>query len=292
LRFAQAWFRQQAGGSTAAGRYCIHATRSILKATVIVLLVPGAVSGWPDSDRIIQHLGFKTEHVFSTRLGEQRDIEMTDGPRVTLDTRSSIHTQASRELQRIDLDNGVALIDSMQGPARPIRVPAGDIAIEASRARFSIRRDTQETYSVRVFGGAVTLTPNDSETTHVTPFRPVRLVSGQAALIGPGAVLLTRFSADGEKRFLAWTRGQLSFDGESIADAVAEFNRYNRRQIAIGDDSIAHIRIGGAYKSTNPEGFAHALERTFALKAVYVRSGGMGGSTIVLKAASAQRAAR
>jgi transmembrane sensor len=268
-----------------AKRYCIHATRGLVKAVFLLLLVPGAVSGWPDSDIIIQHLGFKTEHVYSTRLGEQRDIEMHDGPRITLDTRTSIHTLTSLELQRIDLETGMALIDSMAREARLLRMPIGDIAIDTTRARFLVRRETPEAFSVHVFAGVIPLTPNDSGAVHVRPFQPVRLGSGRAALIGPGAVLLTRFSADDEKRYLAWTRGQLSFDGQSIADAAAEFNRYNPQQIVVTDDEIGRIRIGGAYGSKNPEGFARAIEKTFSVQAVSVPSGGQGASTIFLKPA-------
>lgn len=50
----------------------------------------------------------------------------------------------------------------------------------------------------------------------------------------------------------------------------------------IADNSLAQFRIGGGYKATNPVGFARALEATFNIRAVSVRSGGRGASVIVL----------
>ncbi len=42
-------------------------------------------------------------------------------------------------------------------------------------------------------------------------------------------------------RKLAWRHGQILLAGEPLRDAVAEFNRYNRKQLVIGDESIANL---------------------------------------------------
>jgi transmembrane sensor len=65
---------------------------------------------------------------------------------------------------------------------------------------------------------------------------------------------------------LAWTSGRLEFRGESLAFAVEEFNRYNRRKISLADPKLAQLRVGGSFKSTDPDSFAAALASTFGLK--------------------------
>jgi transmembrane sensor len=48
---------------------------------------------------------------------------------------------------------------------------------------------------------------------------------------------------------------------------VAEFNRYNRRQITIADPAIANLRVGGSFEATDPQSFVNALEQSFGVRA-------------------------
>ena len=66
-------------------------------------------------------------------------------------------------------------------------------------------------------------------------------------------------------RRLAWQAGELSFQGETLADAVAEFNRYNHRKLRIGDSSIAILQIGGNFQDSDVDSFIAALQRSFGI---------------------------
>jgi transmembrane sensor len=46
---------------------------------------------------------------------------------------------------------------------------------------------------------------------------------------------------------------------------VAEFNRYNREKIVIGDPAIATVRIGGNFRANNLAGFVRLLEDGFSI---------------------------
>ena len=50
-------------------------------------------------------------------------------------------------------------------------------------------------------------------------------------MVLPDRVSVSRVEPQLLARRLAWTSGRLEFRGETLAEAVAEFNRYNRRQI-------------------------------------------------------------
>jgi ferric-dicitrate binding protein FerR (iron transport regulator) len=110
----------------------------------------------------------------------------------------------------------------------------------------------------------------------------VKLQAGRSATFVREKVVVDGFSPEKAVRLQSWTQGRLLFDGDSLAEVASEFNRYNREKILIADDSLARFRIGGGYKATNPVGFARALEATFNIRAVSVRSGGRGASVIVL----------
>jgi transmembrane sensor len=59
----------------------------------------------------------------------------------------------------------------------------------------------------------------------------------------------------------------LNFKGETVAEAAAEFNRYDTTKIVVADPSIEDFRIGGAFLATNPESFVAALQKLFAIDA-------------------------
>ena len=71
-------------------------------------------------------------------------------------------------------------------------------------------------------------------------------------------------------RVLAWRDGHLVFRGETLAAAAADFNRYHRRQIEIVDPSIARLRVGGTFSTTDSEAFLAALHVLFDLRTVPV----------------------
>jgi transmembrane sensor len=64
---------------------------------------------------------------------------------------------------------------------------------------------------------------------------------------------------------LSWRRGYLFFHDVPLATAVAEFNRYNREKIVIGDPAIATVRIGGNFRANNLAGFVRLLEEGFSI---------------------------
>ena len=57
----------------------------------------------------------------------------------------------------------------------------------------------------------------------------------------------------------------LSFDGERLADAVAELNRHNVRKIVLVDTSLADLKISGAFHANDADGFARAVAALLGL---------------------------
>jgi transmembrane sensor len=67
---------------------------------------------------------------------------------------------------------------------------------------------------------------------------------------------------------LAWQGGAISFQGESLADAISEFNRYSRRRLELGDPELGTLRVGGEFRTTDIDSFVAALRASFGLAAV------------------------
>ena len=52
-----------------------------------------------------------------------------------------------------------------------------------------------------------------------------------------------------------------------LAEAVAEFNRFNPRKLELADAEVAQLRVGGNFRWNNVEGFVNLLERGFPVSA-------------------------
>ena len=62
---------------------------------------------------------------------------------------------------------------------------------------------------------------------------------------------------------IAWTQRRLVFDETSLQEAVAEFNRYNTRQIVIDDPQLAAYHIRGSFESSDPDRLIQFLRERF-----------------------------
>src|SRR6185437_11549867 len=66
---------------------------------------------------------------------------------------------------------------------------------------------------------------------------------------------------------LAWVNGNLFFAGETLGEAVEEFNRYNWRKLKVADPAISEIRLGGKFETTNLDSFVLALKQVYGIRA-------------------------
>ena len=98
--------------------------------------------------------------------------------------------------------------------------------------------------------------------------QPVSLLpAGSVATAGRNGVLVRSLPLAEAERYLEWRDGFLTFDDTSLADAAAEFNRFNTRKLELGDATVADLRVGGNFRWSNAEGFAHLLEQGFPVRA-------------------------
>ena len=68
------------------------------------------------------------------------------------------------------------------------------------------------------------------------------------------------------ERELAWAKGQLVLDNESVADAVEEFNRYNKLQMHVTSAGLGQRTVSGVFDSTDPESFIGFLQTVTSVK--------------------------
>ena len=209
----------------------------------------------------------------ATGLGDVRTVALADGSQTTLASESRIDVHLSRRERRIALQQGEAYFEAARDAGRPFVVEAGDRRVVAVGTRFSVRRDGPD-LRVVVTEGLVRL---ETEALDGTPQPAALLPAGSIALARRDGVLVRSTSLAEAARLVDWRSGLLVFRDTTLAEAVDEFNRYNRRKIVIVDAEVGDLRIGGSFRWANAEGFVRLLEQGFPVRADY------GAERIVLR---------
>jgi transmembrane sensor len=81
-----------------------------------------------------------------------------------------------------------------------------------------------------------------------------------------GNLLIQPASLPQAEELLSWRSGYVVFHETALADAVAEFNRYNERKIVIRDPQVAGMHLTGKFRANNFEGFVRLLEESFPIR--------------------------
>ena len=202
---------------------------------------------------------------YRTALGGIETLSLADGSKTTLASDSQIDVHLSRRERHIDLDRGEAIFDVAKDRQRPFVVDAGSRQVVAVGTRFSVRRDAHELRVVVTEGTVRLQSPADGG--HPKP--ATLLPAGSVALVREDGLLVRSVPIADAEQMLDWREGLLVFRDTTLADAAAEFNRYNARKIQLADAEAGALRIGGSFRWDNAEGFTRLLERGFPVRAEY-----------------------
>jgi len=194
---------------------------------------------------------------FSTGKGETKVLALKDGSVVTLNTDSEMVVRYTDELRSVELIRGEALFDVAKNRARPFVVTAGDTNVRVVGTSFSVRRLEAAPVQVLVREGIVEVFKPSAPGTH-----PVRITANTMAVAraDPAAgIAAVPVPLAQVHRQMAWQSGQIAFEGETLAQAAAEFARYSDTRIVIDDPALAKEEIAGLFKATDPVGFAQTI---------------------------------
>lgn len=204
---------------------------------------------------------------YETEVGGMSRVMLKDGSRINLNTDSEMRVKLSADRRRVSLVRGEAQFDVARDTRRPFDVQAGSATVRAIGTSFSVRLRDASRVEVLVTAGQVVIDPADLESVEVRDVPMPTLSAGEAATVQSTGVQIERVQSDDVLRRLAWTAGWIVFEGEELADAVEEFNRYNRRRIVIANPEIATLRVGGRFQATDPDSFVAALEKSSGVNA-------------------------
>jgi transmembrane sensor len=218
--------------------------RPVLVAAALALLASiTALFLWIDSD---------TARSYSTGIGEQRTIQLLDGSTVELNARSRVKIHLTDRRRDVALIEGQALFRVAKDTQRPFVVRAGDAQVRAVGTEFDVYKKQAETVVTVVEGRVETYSGADG-----ADAAAIMLSAGEQLTVLPHTV--TKPTRADTVAATAWVQKRLIFEETPLNEVAEEFNRYNRRPLAIDDAELQTLKISGVYSSTDPTSLINFL---------------------------------
>lgn len=236
--------------------------RGVAIASVLAVVVCGLVA-WRIAPRF-------DAPVYETSFTATEHVTLPDGSKIQLNRDTTIHVAYSPTLRDIRLDRGEVLVEVAADVKRPFQVSTGSTRAISGESRFSVRRKSAELVDVLVADGQVLFERARAPWSFAaTGMRFNRtLWTGDSASASKLGVVVRRIGAPAVDRRLAWRNDQVSFLGETLAEAVGEINRYTPTPLVIQDRKIAALRVSGTFDVKDAPSFIASLEKPLHVKAV------------------------
>jgi len=216
---------------------------------------------------------------YASAVGEIRVIPLEDGSKITLNTDSAVSVEFRPHSRLVRLARGEAYFEVAKNPDRPFIVSGPAAQARAVGTAYSVRLGDAEHMQVRVTSGRVAVEPQPSKLADSLRLSPIAdngayLDANQQAdvrVVGDGPwkgqvqVSIKDVTPDRVERELMWREGLLSFEGETLAEALGEFSRYSH-QTVVAQGPAARERVSGLFSATDPAGFARAIAISLKLK--------------------------
>lgn len=231
------WMRSRKSGAAIAAGVC-------LMAILGVWLSLGTRGQWIETD-----------------LAERRQVMLDDGTVVQLEPETRLRVRFADHRRSVAFERGRALFRVAKDPRRPFWVSVDHTSVRAVGTAFGVESG-QHGVIVTVAEGKVAVTASHDrfiwpESVSQAPApgqaaAAIYLTAGQQVTVRNSGTVRQWRTVDAG-RALAWARGQLVFENDTLADVVQEFNRYNRTQLSISDSRLAARRVSGVFEATDTE---------------------------------------
>lgn len=199
-----------------------------------------------------------------TGVGERRTLALPDGSSVELNTDTEIFWRVDRRSRSLWLERGEVALTIAHDALRPFQLFTKQGLARLASGQFNARlRSTA--LDLIVLAGRVTVKAAAGEAQAAVE---TATDSRQVLAISDGGVAVAAAPEAEVQNVQAWRRGEIVFEGQKLADAVEEYNRYLTRKLVIEDPKVGALRLGGRFLTGDPESFLGALRTTFGLRII------------------------
>lgn len=193
---------------------------------------------------------------YRTATGESREVVLSDGTRVWLNTATAFNQNYNTAIRHLNLLTGEILIDTASDALRPFIVETPQGRLRALGTRFTVRLDDAETY-LAVYDGMVEAQNQSGEQRIVT--------SGEQLRFTPQTLNQSE-PADPARE--AWSRGMLVAQDIPLHAVVKELSRYRKGHLGV-DPEVADLLVFGNFPLSNTDTTLEMLTNVLPIQIHY-----------------------
>lgn len=208
-----------------------------------------------------------------TERGRQHSAHLSDGSVLRLDTSTSVDVAFYRHRREVRLHDGQAVFE-VQPDGRPFHVLAGPVRVTVVGTRFSVR------YLPGLPGHAGVQVAVEEGRVRVASLAPPQAQAAGSAARVPQDVLLAagqriasdsqgqlgRLDAVSPQGIAPWRERRVVFEDVSLAQALAELERYGPTGLVVRDPKVAALRLSGTFDPMAADALRKVLPRVLPVR--------------------------
>jgi transmembrane sensor len=199
---------------------------------------------------------------YRTATGEQRQVKITDGISLDLNTRTSVTVVPNGAgPDQIRLVSGEAMV-SVAAPPRPLNILAAEGRIRASHAKFNVRYDRGLPCTVSCLEGSLEV-----------EVRGAAVSLNASQLVSYDARGLHAVAATDPETVAAWQNDLLIFKFMPVAQVIEQVNRYRPGRIVLLNDEIGRRMLNARFRIEEADKVVGQIVRIFGAKATHLPGG-------------------
>jgi len=204
------------------------------------------------------------EIVFTSPIGENKTVTLSDGTAVTLAGNSSIFVDINQNERRISLRKGSAYFDVTHDSERVFSVSAQHTEVRVRGTAFEVEYSTDNELKISVQRGLVDVADlpehgsKDEKVVQLHPNEQLRADIHGAFING-----VTHFDPETE---FSWLNARLIYDNIPLKNVIVDINRYVTKPIIISDESINHLPITASFTFDQIDSVLAGLVAAYPIK--------------------------
>ena len=199
---------------------------------------------------------------FQTGVGEQKNVTLSDGSQLHLNTNSLVTVDFTSSARNIVLLKGEAHFEVAHDKTRPFSVTAGNNTVTAVGTAFNMQYVDDNAFELVVTDGKVLVKDRfkaSSSNESLFGKRPVTeegllMFAGEKATVLGKVEARESMSQDEIDDDLAWQQGMIVFKGEPLESVLLEIGRYT------------HVLLGGPSHLLNQTQDVYVMFALFVLR--------------------------
>jgi transmembrane sensor len=190
----------------------------------------------------------------ATAIGERRDIQLSDGSTIYLNTDTAVSVSFTRGSRSARVEKGEALFEVAADTKRPFDVTVGDRHVRVVGTAFNILRQG---------GGLAVAVKHGIVQVRAEPDSgkggALKLLAGDQYMGRDGSSEYKLAKID-PATVAAWQQGGLLFNDAPLSQVVADLNRYFRRPVVVQEADVGNLRFSGILKIDDQISMLRRLE--------------------------------